>query len=285
MSQTIEKLVYIFSILFKNRCTVRQVDILATTLEPVRHRDYTVAAKQYYPTTPLKKLHDEDKKCKKKKKKLTRKKSRKDNTSNARSLNLDGTLTGAVTPESIIDSSREEAVRKGHKELHEKLGKERHLSAIEQEQTGEVTPGTGRTGTVSEYADSLASRILQESIPKTVEVFDPKDLYAQDLASSIMQQALDTVELYMIQKEKSMYEKTAKARLPPEDTQQGENRNNENIEEKENRDKTDKNNEDKTEKEVPATILPHSSKPEKENTQTSITEKPVDITVLDKYRK
>lgn len=156
------------------------------------------------------------------------------------------------------------------------------MSAIEQEQTGEVTPGTGRTGTVSEYADSLASRILQESIPKTVEVFDPKDLYAQDLASSIMQQALDTVELYMIQKEKSMYEKTAKTRLP-EDSQQGESRNNENIEE--NEDKKDNNNEDKTEKEVPATILPHSSKPEKENTQTSITEKPVDMTVLDKYRK
>ena len=229
------------------RCSIRQADILATTLEPVRHRDYTAAANHYYPTTPLKTLHD-DKKGRKKKKKVTRKKSRRDGSETSRSLNLDGTLAGADTPESVIDSSREEDVRRGHKEIRKKLGSKRHLSMIEQESSSTVT---GQLDDMSDYAESMASKILQESIPKTCE---PTDLYAGDLASSIMNQALETVDLYLHHKEKSMFEKS---RLPADN----------------------KNMDAKQLKGI------YPSTPRNERTDTDITENEVDMSVLDKYKK
>lgn len=241
--------------------------MLATTLEPVRHRDYTVAATHHYPTTPLKKINDT--KQGKKKKKVTRKKSKKDNSTYMKSLNQDGTLAGADTPESFIDSSREADIRKGQQELQAKLGEGR-LSTIRQEITGELTP-TDATHSVSDYAESLASRILKESIPKTVTVFDPADLYAQDLASSIMQQALDTVEMYMVAREKSMLEKMEQKRLPPHSLNTADDADN-----KENG------------KEI---LIPKGIRPEVPKnvvtgeTSTDITEKPVDMSVLDKYRK
>ncbi|XP_071159163.1 uncharacterized protein [Mytilus edulis] len=37
-----------------DRCSITQLDILATTLEPVRHRDYAAAYKHRYPSTPFK---------------------------------------------------------------------------------------------------------------------------------------------------------------------------------------------------------------------------------------
>ncbi|CAC5412149.1 unnamed protein product [Mytilus coruscus] len=39
-----------------DRCSITQLDILATTLEPVRHRDYAAAYKHRYPSTPFKVL-------------------------------------------------------------------------------------------------------------------------------------------------------------------------------------------------------------------------------------
>lgn len=39
-----------------DRCSIAQLDILATTLEPVRHRDYAAAYKHRYPSTPFKVL-------------------------------------------------------------------------------------------------------------------------------------------------------------------------------------------------------------------------------------
>ena len=41
-------------ICFVCRCSIAQLDILATTLEPVRHRDYAAAYKHRYPSTPFK---------------------------------------------------------------------------------------------------------------------------------------------------------------------------------------------------------------------------------------
>ncbi|KAJ8308635.1 hypothetical protein KUTeg_013509 [Tegillarca granosa] len=39
-----------------DRCSIRQLDIIATTLEPVKHRDYTTAFKRRYPSTPFRLL-------------------------------------------------------------------------------------------------------------------------------------------------------------------------------------------------------------------------------------
>lgn len=52
------------------RCSIRQLDIIATTLEPIKHRDYTTAFKRRYPSTPFRKLKEREpeKKTEKKKK-------------------------------------------------------------------------------------------------------------------------------------------------------------------------------------------------------------------------
>lgn len=184
----------------------------------------------------------------------------------SRSLNIDGTLAGAETPESVIDSSREGAVKRGQKELQEKLGIKKQLSFIEKEQMTEHTSiDTARFSDITDYAESLASRIIQESVPKSVNMFDPTDLYAQDLASSILHQALETVDLYMKEKERSVFERTANSRLPAYND----------GEEDDKKEKT---------KEVQG-IYPFTPKHERADTSTDITEKPVDTSVLDKYKK
>ncbi|KAL4238509.1 hypothetical protein ACF0H5_003217 [Mactra antiquata] len=242
-----------------DRCSIRQVDMLATTLEPIRHRDYTVAVRHHYPTSPLKKVLNIPTKRKKKKKTKIKKDTKKLQEEVQRSLNVDGTLAGAVTPESVYDSSQVLTLYDQSK--LEKAIKE-PLSTITQEKTKEFTNIENKFNDIDSYADSLAGRIIEESIPKTVELFDPSELYAQDLASSIVQQALDNVVTYMDKREDSIAEKTKHIRLdlPLKDEEDHAARH------------------DKV-KEIMV---------ERETTQTSITdktEKKVDMTVLNKYMK
>lgn len=192
--------------------------MLATSLEPIHHRDYTVAVKHHYPSTPLK--HVQDKPTKKKKKKKTKKKIvQKEHSEYLRSLDIDGTLAGAVTPESVIDINKEVLATHDSKDIQERLLKggqtqrKKQLSVIKQEKTKEFTNVENEYSDVESYANSLAKRIIEESIPKTVQVFDPSELYAQDLASSIMQQAIDNVVDYMDEREQSIQKKTEQTRL------------------------------------------------------------------------
>ncbi|XP_045168387.2 uncharacterized protein LOC123531449 isoform X2 [Mercenaria mercenaria] len=274
-----------------DRCSVRQVDMLATTLEPIRHRDYTVAVKHHYPSTPLK--HIQDKQGRKKKKKKVKKKTvRKEGNEYQRSLNVDGTLAGAVTPESVIDTNQEILASHDQKDFEDKLAdgkthQKKQLSTIPQEKTKEFTNVDDEFSDIDSYADSIAKRIIEESIPKTVQVFEPSELYAQDLASSIMQQAMAHVVDHMDEREKSIQSKIEKTRLPELESEQPGHIDG------------PKPNE-KRKEEVPVTeakdataVVPlpkhHHSQSYKDNyTETTVTvaeEKPVDMSVLDKYRK
>ena len=259
--------------MFYYRCSVRQVDILATTLEPIRHRDYTVAVKHQYPTTPLKNIQDKTGR-KKKKKKVKKKIVRKDESEYQRTLNVDGTLAGAVTPESIIDTNQEVLASHRQRSFEEKLADGRtgkkQLSVIPQEKTKEFTNIDDQFSDIDSYADSVAKRIIDESIPQTVQVFEPSELYAQDLASSIMQQAMDHVVNIMDEKEKSIQKQTEKTRLPEPDSVKP-------VE--------------KANKDIPVVAKVQPPKVQKhkgnytETTVTEVEEKPVDMSVLDKYRK
>ncbi|XP_060554051.1 uncharacterized protein LOC132715090 isoform X6 [Ruditapes philippinarum] len=253
-----------------DRCSVRQVDILATTLEPIRHRDYTVAVKHQYPTTPLKNI--QDKQGRKKKKKKTKKKTvRKDESEYQRTLNVDGTLAGAVTPESVIDTNREVLASHDQETFKERLDESRthkkQLSMIPQEKTKEFTNIEDKFDNVESYADSVAKRIIDESIPQTVQVFEPSELYAQDLASSIMQQAMEHVGNIMDEKEKSIKKQTEKTRLP----------------------EAKPNEKPKEDVKVIAKVEPPKIQTHKgnytETTATEVEEKQIDLSVLNKYRK
>ena len=211
-----------YFIFFLSRCSVRQVDILATTLEPIRHRDYTVAVNHQYPTSPLKKIKPKKPaKGKKKKgglkKKSTKTETNRDTSTYQRTLNIDGTLAGATTPDSVIDLEQERLVSKEKKSINNKLLGEqlnrKQLSTIHQERTKDLTSADLNFSSVDEYADFLASRIVSESIPQTVKIFDPSELYAQDLASTIMHEAMDKVGMFMDVKEKSILEKASKTGL------------------------------------------------------------------------
>lgn len=196
--------------MYHYRCSMRQVDMLATTLEPIRHRDYTVAAKHKYPATPLKKLPS-DPNAKKKKKKGKRRTGKAISRDVERVKNMADPMRDAVTPHSIIDDTHLFTTH-GQKELTDKLVK-KQLSTIEQERTREFTNEKDYDN-VEGYAECLSARIIEESLPKTITVFEPSELYAQDLASSILQQALDNVNVHMNEKEKSIIRKTENTRLP-----------------------------------------------------------------------
>lgn len=262
--------------------------MLATSLEPVHHRDYTVAVKHHYPSTPLKLT--QDKQTKKKKKKKTKKKIvQKEHSEYHRSLNIDGTLAGAVTPESVVDSNKEVLATHDSKDIQERLLKggqaqrKKQLSVIKQEKTIEFTNVENEYSDVESYANSLAKRIIEESIPKTVQVFDPSELYAQDLASSIMQQAIDNVVDYMDEREKSIQKKTEQTRLDlpksaghddidgvkPCDKQRKDERPHNAVVKNSGQHKGQKHKCDDT-------VI---------TTTTEIQESKVDLSVLDKYRK
>lgn len=126
------------------------------------------------------------------------------------SLNVDGTLAGAVTPESVIDLSKDLLASHDTDDLHSRLI---DVPCREQEKTKEFTNVDKEFNDLDTFANSIAGRIIDESIPKTVELFDPAELYAQDLASSIVQQAVENVVGYMDDQEKSIQEKTEATRL------------------------------------------------------------------------
>lgn len=126
------------------------------------------------------------------------------------SLNVDGTLAGAVTPESVIDLSKDLLASHDTDDLHSRLI---NVPCREQEKTKEFTNVDKEFNDLDTFANSIAGRIIDESIPKTVELFDPAELYAQDLASSIVQQAVENVVGYMDDQEKSIQEKTEATRL------------------------------------------------------------------------
>lgn len=127
-----------------------------------------------------------------------------------KSLNVDGTLAGAVTPESVLDLNQEVLASHDTTDLHNRLV---DVPGVEQEKTKEFTNVNKEFNDLDTFADSLAGRIIDESIPKTIELFDPNELYAQDLASSIVQQAVENVVSYMDDREKSIKEKTEATRL------------------------------------------------------------------------
>ncbi|XP_052767636.1 uncharacterized protein LOC128208212 isoform X2 [Mya arenaria] len=259
-----------------DRCSIRQVDMLATTLEPIRHRDYTVAVQHQYPTTPLKKTRD-NKPGKKKKKKLQKKKktvrseTNKDSSTYQRTLNIDGTLAGATTPDSVIDPSEEKLIEREGQNLQRKLMNQKQLSVIHQERTKDLSSADFMFKNVDEYAGSLASRIVSESIPQTVKIFDPSELYAQDLASTIIQEAMDSVGMFMEAKEKSMLEKTTKKHNFLEAV----------IEDKV--DVVESNFKQRVEFDGPGIFpdKPHFVDAEDEDDER----KPMDTSILDKYRK
>lgn len=234
--------------------------MLATTLEPIRHRDYTVAVRHQYPTSPLKKVLDNPKKKKKRKSKV-KKDPKKEQEAVQKSLNVDGTLAGAVTPESVIDSSQ---VLTLYDQTKFEIAIKKPMSTILQEKTKDFSNFENKYDDIDSYADSLATRIVEESIPKTVELFDPSELYAQDLASSIVQQALDNVVTYMDKREESIVEKNKNIRL--EITQA-----NDDV------DRVDVKNQ-----------LEKKETVAREHTDTSLTDKremKVDLSVLNKYMK
>ncbi|XP_052276221.1 uncharacterized protein LOC127875293 isoform X2 [Dreissena polymorpha] len=196
-----------------DRCSMRQVDMLATTLEPVKHRDYTVAVNHQYPTTPLKKIRDNKKKKKKApaKKKKNKQKSVKEPSTFQLTLTREGTFANASSPVSVIDDDQENLLRSQGDVIYEKLESQTiTYDGNHTQRTLDQSESRLQSTNIEDFANSLASRILLESIPKTVKIFDPSELYAQDLASTIVQQAMDSVELFMTAKEKSILERTTK---------------------------------------------------------------------------
>lgn len=221
-----------------DRCTLRQVDILATTLEPIKHRDYTVAVKHRYPTTPLKKIRDDPSKKKRKKKKLRKKKVvKKEIEAHDLTLSSEQTLDdmldmeGGETPESVIISIPNFVTREGEKLLEEKLNilkqsklkldkklvKEQYekLDKVKTDKLGQKadvnedydTKVEDKFETVDDFAGALAEKIIDDTLSFTVTEQDSlTSSYAQNLAGAILTQAMDNVGDIMTEKEK-LFEK------------------------------------------------------------------------------
>ena len=226
--------------LFSFRCSLRQVDILATTLEPIKHRDYTVAVKHHYPTTPLKKTRDDPTKKKRKKKKLRRKKATEKKDLEAHDITLSSehtiddflNLEGAETPESVIINIPNFVTREGEKLLEDKLNrlkKQRHkqdkllrkqyeksLAKVKSDkvENDEIKNDysitlTGSIETVDDFAGALAEKIIEDTLSFTnIEQDSMTSSYAQNLASAILTQAMDNVVDIMTEKEKLIEKKS-----------------------------------------------------------------------------
>lgn len=224
------------------------MDILATTLEPIRHRDYTVAVKHHYPTTPLKKTRDEFTKKKKKKRKLKRKKVvekktiEKDEEAQDFTLSSEQTLDdllnmeGKETPESVITSIPTFVTREGEKLLEDKLNSlkqqrrkqekllrkqyEKSLAKAKSEKANQEDGNNGdensinltdsiEINTLDNFAGALAEKIIDDTLSFTNTEQDSVALsYAQNLAGAILSQAMDNVVDIMNVKEKLIRERT-----------------------------------------------------------------------------
>ena len=221
------------------------MDILATTLEPVKHRDYTVAAKHHYPSTPLKKTRDDPTKKKRKKKRLRKRKAALDKDSEAQDITLSSehtiddflNLEGAETPESVITNIPNFVTREGEKLLEDKLNRlkqQRHkqdkllrkqyensLAKVKSDKDNhdEINNGnedsitlTGNIETVDDFAGALAEKIIDDTLSFTnMEQDSMTSSYAQNLAGSILTQAMDNVVNIMTEKEKLIDLKTVVA--------------------------------------------------------------------------
>ena len=212
------------------------MDILATTLEPVKHRDYTVAAKHHYPTTPLKKTRDDPTKKKRKKKKLRKKKPISDQDitlSSEHTIEDFLNLEGAETPESVITDIPNFVTREGEKLLEDKLNTlkqqrrrqerllrkqyENSLAKVQSDKANhdEITNEnvdsimvTGNMETVDDFAGALAEKIIDDTLSFTNIEQDSMTCYAQNLAGAILTQAMDNVVDIMTEKEKLIDVKT-----------------------------------------------------------------------------
>ena len=212
------------------------MDILATTLEPVKHRDYTVAAKHHYPTTPLKKTRDDPTKKKRKKKKLRKKKPISDQDitlSSEHTIEDFLNLEGAETPESVITDIPNFVTREGEKLLEDKLNTlkqqrcrqerllrkqyENSLAKVQSDKANhdEITNEnvdsitlTGNIETVDDFAGALAEKIIDDTLSFTNIEQDSMTCYAQNLAGAILTQAMDNVVDIMTEKEKLIDVKT-----------------------------------------------------------------------------
>ena len=262
------------------RCSTRQVDILATTLEPIRHRDYVVAASHGYPISPLKKVKEARPLNRTKRKKVKKKERHHQQQDHvAETLVEDSAiftycgeaLPGAETPVSVTEPDPTFFTPRVESDLLERLTFP-HKSSENHARSKEFTILERDYSSVSGFAETLATRIVEESLPRSISVFEPSELYAQDLASSILQQALDNVGNLMNEKAKSI---ESKVRLD-------EHVANQNLAQED--EKNDKKNVQVTDTRVVHQEKDGTSKLQRVKSRADLSQ-PIDFSLLDKYKK
>ncbi|XP_061173649.1 uncharacterized protein LOC133182820 [Saccostrea echinata] len=178
-----------------DRCSTRQLDILATTLEPVKHRDYAAAYKLRYPLSPFmnSKTRSDIEESKTPSKTGSQQSQRSDNNSvyTIASMYDEKALLG--TPQKDVSTV------KSLKYDQEDLMSDSAVSSVPSSTNKE-----GNTGTV--FTEKLG--VIQERVIFSEKTeLSPVQNFADHLASTIMQSAMEEVAILQkfVNRENTMF--------------------------------------------------------------------------------
>ncbi|XP_071079821.1 uncharacterized protein [Haliotis cracherodii] len=144
-----------------NRCSAHQLDILATTLEPVRHRDYVTASRQRYPSASFRRVQEvhrihldslQNRKSQKKKK----------SKSPGRDQNVKSKAETVENPKTPASSQSERKIRRVSR-ANSKLSSVSVTFADDVKPDKEEIPPKTPVQVLDSFADELAKGILQSS--------------------------------------------------------------------------------------------------------------------------
>nr|XP_011434602.2 uncharacterized protein LOC105333367 isoform X5 [Crassostrea gigas] len=183
-----------------DRCSTRQLDILATTLEPVKHRDYAAAYKLRYPLSPF--MNSKTRSDIQKSRTPTKGGSRQ----SLRSENNSVYTIASMYDEKVLIGSpqKQPSTAQSLKYEQEDLLSDSAVSSVPSTVNKEGTAGTmvsGKLGVIRERA------VFSERTE-----LSPVHNFADNLASTIMQSAMEEVAILekFVERENTMFTEESK---------------------------------------------------------------------------